>query len=203
MFLVNFMTTVWKHIVLRAILFQIQRHFFNGYILNLDCRAACHVVLVVRAVWDDLMSHCQIIDYIYCLCGLVYYCASVIGRLGDQWAKLWPDVRCLPRLQGHITTITTNWALARTTSPLLYRMSTFRQKEKHLRCPFDPTHSILPDRMLRHIIKCKRNNAALAATLVNCPYSSVHYLRPEEYEEHVQICQRRFEQMRWLPSNNF
>ena len=82
-------------------------------------------------------------------------------------------------------------------------MSTFRQREMHLRCPFDQTHSILPDRMLRHIMKCKKNHQALAASMVICPYSSVHYVRPDEYKEHVQICPRRFEQMKWLPSKNF
>ena len=79
-------------------------------------------------------------------------------------------------------------------------MSTFRRQERHVRCPFDDTHSILPEKLLAHIRKCKKNHEALAASMLICPYSTVHYVKPEEYDEHVKMCPRQYELMRWFPN---
>ena len=35
-------------------------------------------------------------------------------------------------------------------------MSTFRQREKHVTCPYDPSHSILPERLYKHVKKCEK-----------------------------------------------
>ena len=77
-------------------------------------------------------------------------------------------------------------------------MNSYRLRERHVTCPFDESHSILPERLWKHIAKCKKNNQAIAATLIRCPYSSVHYLKPDEYDEHIQHCPRKFELMKWF-----
>ena len=79
----------------------------------------------------------------------------------------------------------------------------FRRMEKHLTCPFDPSHAILPDKMLRHIDKCKKNNEQIAANMLVCPYSKTHYLKIDEYQEHVLHCTRRHERMKWFPNMKF
>ena len=79
-------------------------------------------------------------------------------------------------------------------------MSNYRRQEKHVSCPFDKTHSILPERLLAHIRKCKKNNEILAASMLICPFSSVHYLKPEEYDEHVSNCYRQHTLMKWFPN---
>ena len=79
----------------------------------------------------------------------------------------------------------------------------FRRMEKHLTCPFDPSHAILPDKMLRHIDKCKKNNEQIAATMLVCPYAKTHYLKSDEYEEHVLHCKRKHDRMKWFPNMKF
>ena len=71
--------------------------------------------------------------------------------------------------------------------------------ERHLTCPFDPTHSILPDRMLKHIEKCKKINHEIASKMKVCPFSKTHYLKIDEFEEHVLYCPRQHEIKRWFP----
>ena len=77
--------------------------------------------------------------------------------------------------------------------------SQFRKNERHLTCPFDPSHSILPDRMLRHIEKCKKINQEIASKMKVCPYSKTHYLKIDEFEDHVLHCPRQHEIKRWFP----
>ena len=79
----------------------------------------------------------------------------------------------------------------------------FRKIEKHLTCPFDSSHSILPDRMLKHIDKCKKNNEEIASRMLVCPYAKTHYLKIEEYHQHVLECPRQHEINRWFPKMQF
>ena len=82
--------------------------------------------------------------------------------------------------------------------------TTYRQQEEVLRCPFDKSHSILPGRLLKHILKCKKNHQELAACLVVCPYSpQTHYLKPEEYDHHVEHCAVGIEKMRWFRDQKY
>ena len=77
--------------------------------------------------------------------------------------------------------------------------SQFRKVEKHFSCPFDPSHSILPERMLKHIEKCKKNNEDIASKLKVCPYATTHYLKIDEFEDHVANCPRKHDIERWFP----
>ena len=74
--------------------------------------------------------------------------------------------------------------------------------EKHLQCPFDPSHSIIPERMGKHLRKCSVNNADIASKMKMCPFSSTHILKPEEYEEHIKECPRRDVIRTWFPKSN-
>ena len=80
----------------------------------------------------------------------------------------------------------------------------FRQREDHLTCPFNDSHSILPDRMLKHILKCKKNYQELASTLVVCPYApQTHYLKPEDYNAHVEYCPVGVERRKWFKHQKY
>ena len=80
----------------------------------------------------------------------------------------------------------------------------FRQREAHLTCPFNESHSILPERMLKHILKCKKNHPEVAATLIVCPFSpQTHFLKPEDYDHHVLHCPIGVERMRWFRDQKY
>lgn len=76
----------------------------------------------------------------------------------------------------------------------------YRHIERHVTCPFDNSHSILPERLLKHIRKCRKNNEILAESMLICPFSSVHYLKPDDYDEHVKNCYRQHVLMKWFPN---
>ena len=67
-------------------------------------------------------------------------------------------------------------------------MASYRQREKHLRCPFNECHSILPERFLQHIIKCKIANRDKASAMVVCIYSNFHWVKIEDYGDHLKHC---------------
>ena len=80
-------------------------------------------------------------------------------------------------------------------------MSTFRQKEKHVTCPYDPSHSILPERLYKHVKKCALQNPDKAlATMKVCPFLSTHIIPKEDYVEHVKNCPRRDTLRKWYPN---
>ena len=78
-------------------------------------------------------------------------------------------------------------------------MSTYRQMEAHVRCPYDETHSILPERLWKHIRKCSLQNPHIASKMKTCPYLSTHIVKDEDFEQHVKECPRREVIHRWLP----
>ena len=95
----------------------------------------------------------------------------------------------------------------RTTSGLrriitLAKMSSYRQKEKHVTCPFIPSHSILPERLYKHIRKCSVQNPDIASKMRVCPFLWTHIIKEEEFEEHVRECPRRDTIRRWFPNLN-
>ena len=82
-------------------------------------------------------------------------------------------------------------------------MSTFRQREKHVSSPYDPSHSILPERLYKHVKKCALQNPDKVATMRVCPFLSTHIIKEEEFEDHVRHCPRRDTIQRWFPNLNF
>ena len=79
-------------------------------------------------------------------------------------------------------------------------MSSFRQKEKHVTCPYDPSHSILPERLYKHVKKCALQHPDKVATMRVCPFLSTHIIKEEDYEDHVKNCPRRDTLRRWFPN---
>ena len=73
--------------------------------------------------------------------------------------------------------------------------------ERHITCPYDPTHSILPDRMGKHLRKCSVNNADIASKMKTCPFSLTHVLKPEDYDQHVEECPCRNVICTWIPQS--
>ena len=82
-------------------------------------------------------------------------------------------------------------------------MSSFCQKEKHVTCPYDPTHSILPERLHKHLRKCALQNPDLVSKMRVCPFLSTHIVTEEEFEDHVRHCPRRDTIRRWFTNLNF
>ena len=122
---------------------------------------------------------------------------------------------CWPRGQGFLVTILERNVHTSSSSQqdktytwlLSHRMASntpnYRHIERHVTCPFDNSHSILPERLLKHIRKCKKNNEIRAESMLICPYSTTHYLKPEEFDEHVMNCYRQHALMRWFPNLRF
>ena len=81
-------------------------------------------------------------------------------------------------------------------------MSSYRQKEKHVTCPYNPTHSILPERLYKHLRKCALQNPDLVSKMRVCPFLSTHIITEEEFEDHVRHCPRRDTIRRWFPNLN-
>ena len=84
----------------------------------------------------------------------------------------------------------------------LAKMSSYRQKEKHVTCPFIPSHSILPERLYKHIRKCSVQNPDIASKMCVCPFLWTHIIKEEDFEEHVRHCPRRDTIRRWFPNLN-
>ena len=62
----------------------------------------------------------------------------------------------------------------------------YRMNERHLTCPFDATHTILPHRMPQHLIKCRKNHPGM--DMKTCPFNATHLIVPAEYKSHIVEC---------------
>ena len=58
----------------------------------------------------------------------------------------------------------------------------------------DPSHLILPERMIAHIDKCIkiRGHEAIAKTMFECPESPYYFIKSEEYDKHVETCSWKY-----------
>ena len=155
--------------------------------------------------WYDLFG--QSLKYISELCEPLHMICALIGQIirpiityyQSKWE--WGKVRLWAIWFSQVSTHSTSseWTTHITTITMSdNKISAFRLKERHVTCPFDKSHSILPERLAKHIFKCKKNNEEIASRLIRCPYSSVHYLEEQDYFEHVQNCPRKFELQRWF-----
>jgi len=61
--------------------------------------------------------------------------------------------------------------------------------EKKLTCPYDRNHQILPERMQRHLMLCKRQHPHVNLRI--CPWNSTHHVTQDKYERHTEICRDR------------
>ena len=126
-------------------------------------------------------------------------------QLGLSTFSSWADVcrtlvgACRRHLSNTWQSLSTTTAEAPSTWLI---MSSFRQKEKHVTCPYDPTNSILPERLHKHLRKCALQHPDLVSKMRVCPFLSTHIVTEEEFEDHVRHYPRRDTIRRWFPNLN-
>ena len=62
-------------------------------------------------------------------------------------------------------------------------------REKKLTCPYDRNHQILPERMQRHLVLCRRQHPNM--NLKICKFNSSHHIAPDKWEHHLTVCRDR------------
>ncbi|XP_063878553.1 uncharacterized protein LOC135110296 [Scylla paramamosain] len=65
----------------------------------------------------------------------------------------------------------------------------YRMMEKLEPCPYNNSHQILPHRMAKHIIKCKKNYPN--ADMKVCLFNAVHVVPTHQYQAHLLECENR------------
>jgi len=63
-------------------------------------------------------------------------------------------------------------------------MSSFKEKKE--RCPYDPNHELLPERMAQHLVKCRRQHPHVKKEI--CRFNSTHHVDPENMKKHLKYC---------------
>ncbi|XP_045120009.1 uncharacterized protein LOC123509639 [Portunus trituberculatus] len=65
----------------------------------------------------------------------------------------------------------------------------YRQIEKLVPCPYNSSHQIIPHRLAKHIVKCKKNfpNADMKV----CLFNAVHVVPSHQYQAHLLECDSR------------
>ena len=63
-------------------------------------------------------------------------------------------------------------------------MSSFKETKE--RCPFDPNHEIVPEKMAKHLVNCRRQHPHVKKEI--CPFNSTHYVDPENMKQHKKCC---------------
>ncbi|XP_017059496.1 gametocyte-specific factor 1 homolog [Drosophila ficusphila] len=61
--------------------------------------------------------------------------------------------------------------------------------EKHVICPYDKAHRIMPNRLAVHLIRCSRNFPS--TEMVHCPFNVTHLYSVADMMTHVSECQSR------------
>lgn len=57
-------------------------------------------------------------------------------------------------------------------------------------CPYDSSHRILRERIVRHLIKCRDNNKPQSLVMVECPINKNHIVREMEMHYHLINCSK-------------
>ena len=65
-------------------------------------------------------------------------------------------------------------------------------KEELLVCPYDNAHKIIPDRLVKHLVKCRtsslKHQYKTAINIKICEYNSSHHVHKADMEDHLKQC---------------
>jgi len=69
--------------------------------------------------------------------------------------------------------------------------------EELLECPYNSSHQIRPERMIRHLVICRKDCLSSktnpyfkkAKQIVICQFNSVHHVHKDDLEKHLQECE--------------
>ena len=64
-------------------------------------------------------------------------------------------------------------------------------KEELVDCPYDNAHKIIPDRLVKHLVKCRTSLKHQYKTAINikiCEYNSSHHVHKADMEDHLKQC---------------
>ena len=65
-------------------------------------------------------------------------------------------------------------------------------REELLDCPYDNAHKIIPDRLVKHLVKCRNSSLKhqykTAINIKICEYDSSHHVHKSQMEEHLKQC---------------
>ena len=66
-----------------------------------------------------------------------------------------------------------------------------KMKGDEIKCPFNSTHWIRPNKMAKHLVKCKKNNPEKLKKMSVCVFSAIHYVESKDKEDHFLNCEAR------------
>lgn len=69
-------------------------------------------------------------------------------------------------------------------------------------CPYDKTNVIRKKRLLRHLIKCAKNNKTILKNYTACEYNHTHTIKRGDGSKHYEHCEEKRWYDGWLECDN-